>query len=84
MTIEEELRALILLSSMSSSWETFVTTICKASSMAITYASATGAILSEDARRKSFEKNMLGEAYAVQDTSDRHHRNRSSARGPST
>ena len=71
MTIEEELRALILLSSQIPSWATFITTICNASSMAITYVSATGAILSEDARRKSFEHNMSSEAYAVQDIGDR-------------
>ena len=84
MTIEEELRALILLSSLPPSWETFVTMIYNASSTTMTYAFATRAILSEDARRKSFEQNTSGEAYAVQDTSDRHHRSRSSSRGPST
>ena len=49
MTIEEGLRALVLLSCLPPSWETFVMTICNASSMEITYASATGFILSEDA-----------------------------------
>ena len=51
-TIEEELRALILLNSLPSSWETFVTTICNASSMEMTNAFATREILSEDVRRK--------------------------------
>ena len=74
MTIEQELRALILLSSLPPSWETFVTTISNATSTAMPYASATGAILSEDARRKSFEQNTSGDAYTVQDTGDRHHR----------
>ena len=55
MTIEE-LRALILLNILPPSWETFVTTICNAS-MAMTYTSATGSILSEAALWKSFELN---------------------------
>ena len=52
MTIEDELRALIFLSSLPPSWETFVTTICNASTTAMTYASATGSIISGDGRRK--------------------------------
>ena len=46
-------------------------TICNATSTAMTYASVTGSILSEDARRKSFEQNTSGDAYTVQDTGDR-------------
>ena len=68
MSIEDKLRALILLSNLPPSWETFVTTICNASIMAMTYASATGSIISEDARHKSFEQSISGEAYIVQDT----------------
>ena len=45
-----------------------------ASTMEMTYASATRAILSENAWRKSFEQSTSGEAYTVQDTGDRHHR----------
>ena len=50
MIIEEELRALILMSNLPFSWETFitVTTICNASTTSMTYASATRVILSED------------------------------------
>ena len=84
MTIEEELRALILLNSLPSSRETFVMTICNASFTEMTYPSTTGTILSKDARRKSFEHNRSGEAYAIQEIGGRHHRNRSSSRGPST
>ena len=73
-TIEEELRALILLNSILPSWELFVTTICNAYPTTMTYASVTGSILSEDARHKSFEQNTSGDAYMVQDTGDRHHR----------
>ena len=61
-----------------------MTTIYNATSTAMTYAFATGAILSEDARRKSFEQNTSGDAYTVQDTSDRHNRSRSSSQGLST
>ena len=79
MTIEEELRGFILLSSLPPSWETFLMTICNASTIAMTYASMTGSILSEDARRKSFKQSTSGEAYVVQDTCDWHPYNRSSS-----
>ena len=36
-TIEDELRAMILMSSLPSSWETFVTTVCNTSTTAIKY-----------------------------------------------
>jgi Trp operon repressor len=84
MTIEEELRALILLSNLPPSRETFVTTICNATSTAMTYASATGAILSEDARRKLFEQNTSRDAYTVQNIGDQHNRSQSFSRGPNT
>ena len=62
-----------------SSWETFVTTICNNPSTAMTYASATRAILSEDARGKLVEQNTSGEAYVVQEIGDRHHGSQSSS-----
>ena len=65
MTIEEELRALILMISLPPTWETFVITICNTFTTTMTYASTTEDILSEDAQRKSFEHNMSSEAYAV-------------------
>ena len=77
MTIDKELHALIMMSSMPPSWETFVTTISNASTTAMNYASAIRSILIEDARRRSFKKTSSGEAYAVQDTGDRHHCNKS-------
>ena len=67
MTIEYELHALILLSSLLLSWKTFCTSICNASTMAMTYSSATRSILCEDAQRKSFEQNSSGEAYTTGD-----------------
>ena len=44
-TIENELRAMILMSSLPPSWETFVRTVCNASSAAIKYSKVTSAIL---------------------------------------
>ena len=65
-TIEDELRAMILMSSLPSSWETFVTTMCNASTTAMKYSEVTSAILTEAARRKSFTKDLVEEAYVVQ------------------
>ena len=59
-TIEDELRAMILMSSLPS-WETFVTTVCNASTTAIKYSEVTSAILTEAARRKSFTKGSAEE-----------------------
>ena len=82
-TIEDELRAMILMSSLPSSWETFVTTVCNASTTAIKYSEVTSAILSEAARRKSFTKDSAEEAYAVQGSTNRsNNRGRCSSRTP--
>ena len=61
MLIDEELRALILMSSLPSSWETFMATMI--------YVSSTRSILSKDTRRKSFEQT-LDEAYSVESAVD--------------
>jgi hypothetical protein len=83
MTIDDELKALLVMSSLPPSWETFVTTVCNASATAVKYSETTSSILSEDARRKTFIQNSASEAYTVQSTGDRqHHRGRSSSRGP--
>ena len=82
-TIEDELRAMILMSSLPSSWETFVTTVCNASTTAIKYSEVTSAILTEAARRKYFTKDSVEEAYVVQGSTDRsNNRGRSSSRPP--
>ena len=82
-TIEDELRAMILMSSLPSSWETFVTTVCNASTTAIKYSEVTSAILIEAARRKSFTKDSAEEAYVVQGLTDRsNNQGRSSSRPP--
>jgi hypothetical protein len=54
MAIDDELKALLLMSGLPLSWETFITTICNASAMAVKYSKITSSILSEDARRKMF------------------------------
>ena len=70
MTIEDELRAMLLMSSLPSSWETYVTTVCNASTTAVKYPEVTSTILNEAARRKSFAKNSADEAYVVQGSTD--------------
>jgi hypothetical protein len=65
MTIDDELKALQLMSSLPPSWETFVTTECNASATAVKYSETTSSILFEDARRKPFIPNSASEAYTV-------------------
>ena len=62
-TIEDELREMILMGSRPSSWETFITTVCNASTTAIKYSEVTSAILTKATRRKSFTKDSAEEAY---------------------
>ena len=82
-TIEDELRAMLLMSSLPSSWETFVTTVCNASTTAVKYSEVTSAILTEAAWRKSFAKDSADEAYVVQSLAGRpNNRGRSSSRPP--
>ena len=70
-TIEDELREMILKSNLPSSWETFVTIVCNASTIAIKYSEVTSAILTKATRRKSFTKDSTEEAYVVQGSTDR-------------
>jgi hypothetical protein len=49
MTIDDEIKALLLMSTLPPSWETFVTTVCNASAAAVKYSETTSSILSEDA-----------------------------------
>ena len=79
--IEDELRAMLLMSSLPSSWETFVTTVCNASTTVVKYSGVSSAILTEATRRKSFAKDLADEAYVVQGLTDRsNNRGRSSSR----
>jgi hypothetical protein len=85
MMIDDDLKALLLMSSLPPSWETFVMTVCNASATAEKYSETTSSILSEDARRKTFVQNSANEAYTIQSTDDRQqHRGRSSSRRPNT
>ena len=79
-TIEDELRAMLLMSSLPSSWGTFVTTVCNASTIVVKYAEVTSEILIEAAQRKSFVKDSADEAYVVQGSTERsNNRGRSSS-----
>jgi hypothetical protein len=80
-TIDDELKALLLMSSLPPSWETFVTTVCNVSTTAVKYSETMSSILSEDARRKTFVQNSAIEAYTVQSTGDRQQHRGSSSRG---
>jgi hypothetical protein len=70
MTINDELKALLLMSSLPPSWETLVMTICNASTMAMKHSEMTSSIFMENARRKMFVQNMASEAYSIQSTGD--------------
>jgi hypothetical protein len=82
MTIDDELKALLLMSSLPPSWETFVMTVCNASVVAVKYSEITSSILFEDARTKAFIQNSASDAYNVQSMGYRpqHHGRSSSCR----
>jgi hypothetical protein len=83
MTIDDKLKALLLMSRLPPSWETFVTTVCNASGTAVKYSETTRSILLEDTQRKMFVQNSASEAYTVHSTGDRQqHCERSFSRGP--
>ena len=71
MTIEDELRAMLLISSLPPSRQTFVTTVCNTSTTVVKYSEVTSAILTEAAQRKSFAKDWAEEAYVVQGSAGR-------------
>ena len=50
--IEDELRALVSMSNLSSYWETYVTTVCNASGTVVSYSESKSSILTEDTRRR--------------------------------
>ena len=65
MTIEDELKAMLLMSSLPPSWETFVTTVCNVSAPAVKYSEVTSSILAEVAQIKSFVDDLASDTYVV-------------------
>ena len=63
--MEDELRAMLLMRSLPPSWETFLTTVCTASTADVKYSEVTSAILSEAPERKCFAKASVDKAYVV-------------------
>ena len=61
MTIDDELMALLLMSSVPPLWETFGTTMCNVSSASLKYSKITSSILMEATQRKSFVHNSASE-----------------------
>ena len=68
--IEDELKAILLMSSLPLSWETFVSIVCNASTTVVKYSSVTSAILTEAAWSKSFVNGSVNDAYVVQGPTD--------------
>ena len=71
MTIDEELEALLLMSSHPPSWEMFITTICDASATAIKYFEVTSSILFKGTQRKTFIHELASDAFMMQSLGDR-------------
>ena len=65
-TIENELKAMLFMSSLPPLWETIITTVCNVSTAVVKYSEVTSAILNEDAQSKSFAKDSPNDAYVVQ------------------
>ena len=57
-TIQDELKVMLLMSRFPPSWETFVTTVCNASIVAMKYIEIMSSILTEATRRKSFVHDL--------------------------
>ena len=70
MTIDEEIKALLLMISLPPPWETFATILWNASATTIKYYEVTNSILSKDAQRKTFVQDSASDAFMVQSTSD--------------
>ena len=70
MTIDNELKVLVSMSSLHLPRETFVTTVCNALGAAVQYSKAKNSILTKDAWKKSFVHNLAKDAYAIQGWDD--------------
>ena len=70
MTMDDELKAVFLLCTLPSSWDTFCTAIsASAPNRNLVYNDISGALLWEEIRRKSMVSSQVGEAYNVRDSS---------------
>jgi hypothetical protein len=54
MTIDDKLKALLLMRSLLPSWETLITTVCNASTTVVKYFETMSSLLTEDAWMKTF------------------------------
>ena len=71
MTINDELKVVLLMSSFPPSWGTFVMIVCSALATTIKYSEITSTILFEDAQRKTFTHESTNDAFMVQSSADR-------------
>ena len=69
MTMDDELKAVFLLCTLPSSWDTFCTAIsASVPNGKLVYNDISGALLGEEIRRKSMVSSQVGEAYNVRDS----------------
>ena len=69
-TIEDELKALILMSSLPLSWETYITIVCNASGTVVSHSEFKRSIVTEDGRRRSLIHDSTKDAFVVQSSVD--------------
>ena len=70
MTIEDELKDLVLMSSLPLSRETYVATMCNASRTVVSYYKSKSSILTEDTQRRSFVHDLAKDTFIVQSLVD--------------
>jgi hypothetical protein len=69
MTMNDELKVVLLLCMLPTSWDTFCTTISNSAPKGkYVYTDIFGALLSEEIRRKSMVSSQVGDAYNVRDS----------------
>ena len=69
MTMDDELKAVLLLCTLPTSWDTFCIAISNSAPKGkLVYTDISGALLSEEIRRKSMVSSQVGDAYNVRDS----------------